>query len=506
MQIQVYSGRHVPSKAAELRHPYVRLFQDNWDDFGYKARFVAELVMSERETVELGGVRIASANKGYRVSKLPQVLEGLDRNAASLGDSIAYYRRLGHQIPKRTRTAYLRAMGDLVADPAKRQGLEDAEIWKASLLRESAARHALARGGVYIGAPCEEVSPPEFDFSMQIAGGAMPHSVSIDFSEQGGIPHRKMLFIGRNGTGKTRTLAGLATALMPKGVLAPETVKDAVKTDTLAHLQISRVIAISYNAFDEFPLPASSKRDAPKTGAEYRSKQSYKYCGLRTEAGTVSMDEISAMLDAALEPVTESDREEVLQRVLTTLLGDALASALCGTREERTGAVPLLSAGQRLVAAIFCNIVGFIEEGSILLIDEPETHLHPGLLTSVAVALDDVLHEYDSFAILATHSPILLQQVPSQFVRVFARSNDTTRVLPLHFESFGEDIGELSRKVLGLADPERDFTHILDRLYVRNGSAEAVEALFAHPLGLPAKAHLYSLEDGSVDPASSEAA
>jgi hypothetical protein len=180
---------------------------------------------------------------------------------------------------------------------------------------------------------------------------------------------------------------------------------------------------------------------------------------------------------------------------LSTLLDAERAKELCGDAEERAAAVSALSAGQRLVAAIFCNIIGFIEERSILLIDEPETNLHPGLLSSVIAAIEDVLHEFDSYAIVATHSPILLQQVPSKYVRVFTRANDIPGVLNLSVESFGEDLGELSRLALGLADPERDFTDVLARLHEKLGSAKEVEQLFDMPLGIPARAFLYGLDD-----------
>lgn len=124
------------------------------------------------------------------------------------------------------------------------------------------------------------------------------------------------------------------------------------------------------------------------------------------------------------------------------------------------------------------------------------------MLTSVIAALNETLREFDSYAVIATHSPILLQQIPSRYVRVFTRNNtDRPEVKTLNFESFGEDLGELSRRVLGLADPERDFTHVLDELYVKHGSAKAVQALFPFPLGVPAQAHLYALEEGTEEDA-----
>lgn len=100
---------------------------------------------------------------------------------------------------------------------------------------------------------------------------------------------------------------------------------------------------------------------------------------------------------------------------------------------------------------------------------------------------------------------LIQQQIPSRYVRVFTRDNtDHPKIKTPDFESFGEDLGELTRRVLGLADPETDFTHVLDTLFDQHRSAEAVAALFPHPLGLPAQMHLYGLEERQEDPDDSD--
>jgi energy-coupling factor transporter ATP-binding protein EcfA2 len=473
----------------------VVLYQDNWDDFGNKCRFIATLWLSDSKSLALGGVRIAVGDQQYRVKDLPRTLNKLPDAAISLGESIAYYRKLKHGTTAKIRREYLSAMGDIVVRRSRAKPLEGTQIWRDSFMRELSSRHALDRGGYYVGGKVVEMEPPSFRFSMQLPNAIGQHVVNLDFAGSSGLPHRTMLFIGRNGTGKTRALANLAYALMPPQVFRKEIVDNPPEVELDPEPTISRVIAISYNAFDEFPLPAKPAGAPRLVGADYSSRLSYKYCGLRTPDGTINAGEISTMLDEALEPVASSEREDVLQRVLSTLLDAERAKELCDDAEERAAAVGALSAGQRLVAAIFCNIVGFIEERSVLLIDEPETNLHPGLLSSVIAAIEDVLHEFDSYAIVATHSPILLQQVPSKYVRVFTRINDVPGVLNLSVESFGEDLGELSRLALGLADPERDFTDVLARLHEDFGSAKAVEKLFDMPLGIPARAFLYGLDD-----------
>lgn len=494
MQLLIYYGRTPPTKNG-LKYPYISLYQDNWDDFGWRCRFVASLHRSEENKLELGAVRISANGNQFRASGLPIILKQLPPLSASLGESIAYYRRIA-QLPKKLQSAYLMKMRDIVARPSRRNRIKNNTLWEKSFMREASSRHALKRGGLYIGTRYEEVDPPVFKFEMKLRSAAGPHIVNFDFSNYNGLPNRVILLIGRNGTGKTRALSSLAHAVMPPQVFTEETRKAMPPSRIEPPPEISRVIAISYNAFDEFPLPSEPARAPRALGTAYRSRASYKYCGLRTSEGNINAEEIGRMLSESLEPVAQSDRTDVLERVLSTLLDPDKAEDLTSDDDEiRDAAVLSLSAGQRLVTAIFSNIIGFIEEGSLLLIDEPETNLHPGLLTTVLTALNETLVEFDSYAVVASHSPIVLQQTPSPFVRVFMRdSTDVPRVRELSFESFGEDLGELTRRVLGLADPERDFTHVLDDLFKAAGSAEAVEALFPFPLGVPARAHLYGLD------------
>lgn len=370
MRIVIYQGKKEPADKGP--YPYVLLYQDNWNDFGFTARFVAELRLSKHERVDLGGMRIAIGIDEFR-SNVPNELTKLPRNAASMGESIAYYTKLRYEVPDAIRKRYLKLMRDIIVDPRRRGLLEGSKLWENSFLREASSRHAIKRAGWYFGQPTEDIEPPVFEFTMKVKGAANEHKLNVNFKDYPELPHRTMLLIGRNGTGKTRCLAGLVSALVPKETLVESTIVRHSQIEPIP--EFSRVIAVSYNAFDEFPRPRQ-QADAPRaSGLKRKSRHSYKYCGLRNERGTISTTEVGAMLNDALEPISDSSREGVLERVLTRLIGSELAAALIDD-DNREDALTKLSAGQRLVAAIFTNIIGFIEEGSLLLIDEPETHLH----------------------------------------------------------------------------------------------------------------------------------
>ncbi len=58
------------------------------------------------------------------------------------------------------------------------------------------------------------------------------------------------------------------------------------------------------------------------------------------------------------------------------------------------------------------RVVETLEERSLVLLDEPEAHLHPPLLSAFIRSLSDLLVNRNGVAIVATHSPVILQEVP----------------------------------------------------------------------------------------------
>ncbi|HAN1923036.1 TPA: ATP-binding protein, partial [Escherichia coli] len=63
----------------------------------------------------------------------------------------------------------------------------------------------------------------------------------------------------------------------------------------------------------------------------------------------------------------------------------------------------------------------YIENGSFVLLDEPETHLHPKLISDFVTLLDNILERTGSFAIIATHSVYFVREVTREQVHVFKR-------------------------------------------------------------------------------------
>ena len=93
--------------------------------------------------------------------------------------------------------------------------------------------------------------------------------------------------------------------------------------------------------------------------------------------------------------------------------------------------------------------------------DEPENHLHPPLLAAFIRALSELLIDRNGVALIATHSPVILQEVPKSCVWKINRNGYEVKAERLEIESFGATIGALTREVFGLEVRQSGFHKML---------------------------------------------
>ena len=56
-------------------------------------------------------------------------------------------------------------------------------------------------------------------------------------------------------------------------------------------------------------------------------------------------------------------------------------------------------------------MVNFVERKTLVIMDEPEEHLHPPLVSAFIRALSELMSYRNGVAIIATHSPVIVQEV-----------------------------------------------------------------------------------------------
>ena len=109
-----------------------------------------------------------------------------------------------------------------------------------------------------------------------------------------------------------------------------------------------------------------------------------------------------------------------------------------------------LSSGHTAVLVMVTRLIDVLSERTIVLFDEPETHLHPPLLSNLIKVISRTLRKRNSLAIISTHSPVILQEVPRSNVYILERDQHTTSVSNPLIETFGENVGRLTVEVFKL--------------------------------------------------------
>ena len=109
-----------------------------------------------------------------------------------------------------------------------------------------------------------------------------------------------------------------------------------------------------------------------------------------------------------------------------------------------------LSSGHKIVLLTITRLVETVEEKTLVILDEPEAHLHPPLLSAFVRSLSDLLINRNGVALIVTHSPVVLQEVPTSCVWMVRRTGTRAVADRPEIQTFGENVGVLTREVFGL--------------------------------------------------------
>ena len=143
-----------------------------------------------------------------------------------------------------------------------------------------------------------------------IPGAEAPTDVEIQFDSTDKLPGRTVCIVGRNAVGKTRFLAGLATDLVQTRKVSRSRIAE-MESRFKEHPRplFTRVLAVSFSAFDKFTLPE-------KEGS------SYVYCGIRTEGGKLSRKDLVQRYRYNLGRIRDGNRQNEWQRSMMRILGN----------------------------------------------------------------------------------------------------------------------------------------------------------------------------------------
>lgn len=458
--------------------PCIVYLTDGWDDYNFKTLHHLCLFKKNGEKVELGDVKILQ--NGALRSTIPERFTSLEPEFYSLGQDLKYYERFAKHRPKTHREA-LGALNDVVVKPQLLDDIETSSGFRNSLTRFNAAKLALRDGLATLEGQHLEKGY-KFAYSGRIPGAEVDLSMDVDLQPDDPVPGRVFAIIGRNGVGKTQFLAKLARDLATTRRVSRETATQVESSFSPVRPLFSRVIALSFSAFDKFQRPEPEKFF------------SYIYCGVRDDSGGLSKKALEAKNLDYLKRIIEQSRELTWTRHIANVMDVPRSSIDISKhiRELESNVTPSMSSGQSILSYFISAALAYLKEGSLVIFDEPEIHLHPNAVALLMQTLQALLDEYDSYAIIATHSPVVIQEVPRKRVVRFEREGNITTSQSLGHESFGENIAELTRMVFETVEIPNFYKKVLREL-AEDNSFDAVSEMFDDKLSLHATAYLASL-------------
>lgn len=542
MQFSLHSPAKEHLKAFDTKFA---LQQDNWNDYSFQTLYHLYYNNGlEGEVTFIGSIKILKRGQTQKDPLLiTQSFDSLGSEFCSVGTTLDYYQRL-NVLPEHDRKIIVKSLGDVVANPELVEIFSSEYGWETSLFRDNRSwRDFLADASAlftenfstlpelnvrFSFKPSEYSKPIEFNFSAPEPPFYYgPYRIIGPSKKKVLLPQRLIVLIGRNGSGKSTLLSRIAHVAFASPQERKEIDLLRLGSFDPEAIGFMRIITISYSAFDSFTVPGSREKDFQQITIDIaKGEGRFVYCGLRDVVGEArddlkafgakhqqfdghnfslddrrtttklkSINELAEEYGRLINRIETSGKRQLFEYALQPLLNDPSFADITNQNDDdrfmsnaRENFLTW-STGHKVALHVLSSLVANATRKSLVLFDEPEMHLHPPLVAALIQSVRIVLEEINAFCIIATHSPVLLQETLAQHVRIINRIADQIEVRVPELETFGENIGVLTYDTFGLTASSTDFHKTLDNLVQGSNSLEEIEEFF--PRGLSGQARAY---------------
>lgn len=480
----------ISSKASSHKRPqtipaFVLALNSGWNDYYIVSSFSLFYYSQAEECSYIGETKIIHIEDLDTANKIPKYFYSLPNYFCSLGQGINYYKVFKSLFRKEFKSI-LFALRDAAFFPDIHEKYERNDNFNKSLIRTNVAERLL-REAKYTVYNYDLSNLYRFKYTFKPKYSQESIDVKFNFNNNNDFPNRIYGVIGKNGVGKTQLISTLPFDIYRK--------KDELfmpKTPLF-----SKVISVSYSIFDSF--------ETPKKTASFN----YLYCGLKNEKGdNISKEDLVLRFQDSSQKINELDRTEQWKIILLNFIDKELINQFIQIKKTEKGreyvtnfegfskVKSILSSGQNIMLYIITEIVANIRYDSLLLYDEPETHLHPNAISQLVNAIYELVNEFESYCILATHSPLIIRELLSKNVYVLERHDNIPTTRKLNIETFGENLTTLTEEVFGNREIPKQYKLILEKLVKKGHNFEKILSLLESdniPLSLNARIYIKSI-------------
>ena len=459
------------------RYPSFVLVADGWGDGYAHVQFNLFYFHTERDYDSYGLVKIIKRESEMECSEehhyyvkddgLPNDFLRLPVEFCSLGQDEQYYRNIKSRFGDSYESVFM-ALNDAAVFPQIDDAFRNTKYYSC-LIRENEAERLIREAQLILQG--RNVAD-RYRFKYRFHPIYAENDVEFEFNFRDKtrlLPRRIYAVIGKNGVGKTLFVSQLPLDLSNKDSDAFSPAKPI----------LSKVISIANSTFDNFKK------------AENTAKLNYFHFGLTKSVGggqiPKTKDDFTAELLAATKKIRLYGRIDHLKKVLNKIVFTEAIDELFVTVSKNDREVldidtskinkllRTMSSGESTMLYLFMCLEADIRYDSLILLDEPETHLHPDAIAELLNALDDMLEEYQSCCVMVTHSPLLIRELTSDCVYVMERDDKTVILRKPGVETIGSGLNTITDDIFGSRSVQRNYKKRISEL-ARDYSYEEIKA------------------------------
>lgn len=462
----------------------------DWNDFGHRTRVDVQIFgATDNERLDLPGfigflegapIGIKSLQDITKVLGEPFLPADAEKHRFfTLLRDMESYRQIVRDMGPRGAVEALLAANDLVALKEFRPKtnwltlVERSDVFRMSFMRTSDAYFAYRNAGSILrGLDAEALGTLSSSLAIKfkLQGRLNEHQLTFSFDHHSILPKRVAVVIGKNGVGKSQALSRIARAALHGSKVLTDGSENGRPV-------ISRLLAFAVNSESVSVFPARPKSKSLQKISYYRFVLNQSGRSNRENSVSAAIDELSrtrldikgvprwkifmsavkGLANAEQISVSVSGEERDYYLPLRMLPTGGEAERLSRVVNWRRAPVRVIDGKPYSLSSGEASFLRFaalaslrIENGSLVLLDEPETHLHPNFIAKFAALLDRLLGATGSAAIIATHSVYFVREVFREQVSVIRSGEDgAVLVEKPRLRTFGGDVGAISFFVFG---------------------------------------------------------
>lgn len=470
-EVQKKSGQradHAGSVSPPSIYPsFVLNYNYDWNDYGYSNWYALFFFPEPATQLFLGEIKLMTTQEYDAFHYIRDGFEALSDEYCSIGLENDYYRRLYKYFGTEGAKDILSALRDCAVNIEIRNAFVNTEEYKVSLMRDLSSNKVVKEARAIItGKSFVDLFSFNYHFSPEY-DKRICLDWSVEFKYDAQPWDRYVGVIGENGMGKTQLLKHL--------------IRDMYENkDNFAMIPaFSSVIVIHSTPYDEYDEIKSNDTTMPYYAFSIEQDRNNVFDLLSnalTEIVRRGLIDKKSLANVFKKQLYKIIMHEWVDSLLFQVSSDDETYMIWQYDPNVLKTlIPKTSSGQLHLFMLLAQVFAHANLNTLFVIDEPEVHLHPKAIMDFLDILGSILSTFDSYAIIATHSPLIIREMRGHNVYLMQHiNNGILDMANLPYETFGENIAVLYHKIFGYDEKTSLFTKTVTKLVEEGNSYERI--------------------------------